>query len=173
MTRASQGLATILGGEWCGVDFDGCYDARTADCDDRIDAVVHRLGSYTEISPTGTGLKTLVKGDKPGGRCKCGDPDVECYARGRYFTVTGGTHLGRHAKHDHRRQRCVGLAAIGISDTEEQRPVKPRRVVYRKGMKLPPDTVSTLAELFGACPQVWIPNGATRLPSKNTAENRA
>ena len=45
------------------------------------------LDSYTEISPSGTGVHILALGTLPLGRRKAGP--VEMYADGRYFTMTG------------------------------------------------------------------------------------
>jgi primase-polymerase (primpol)-like protein len=49
--------------------------------------IVRRLASYTEYSPTGTGLHVIVRGGLPGGRNRKGP--IEMYDRGRFFTVTG------------------------------------------------------------------------------------
>jgi primase-polymerase (primpol)-like protein len=45
------------------------------------------LDSYTEVSPTGTGLKVFVRGVLPRGGNR--DDDIEMYDHDRYFTVTG------------------------------------------------------------------------------------
>ena len=55
-------------------------------------AVICELNSYTEISPSGTGVKIWVKGNLPVGarnRTKLASGEIEIYSRGRYFTVTG------------------------------------------------------------------------------------
>lgn len=68
-----------------GVDFDHCIK------DGRLDpwaaAWVERLNSYTEISPSGTGLHIFCLGTLPGPAVK--RPEAEMYDRARYFTVTG------------------------------------------------------------------------------------
>ena len=41
------------------------------------------LNSYTEVSPSGTGLHIFIRARKPGGKsCKGG---LEMYDKGRYF----------------------------------------------------------------------------------------
>jgi putative DNA primase/helicase len=70
-----------------GVDLDGIRDPETGALDDAARDIVERLDSYTEVSPSGTGVHVLVKGFKPPGRNRHGD--VEMYDRSRYFTVTG------------------------------------------------------------------------------------
>jgi primase-polymerase (primpol)-like protein len=81
------GIGFVLGDGWSGVDQDECRDPTSGDIDRWATDVVNALRSYTEISPSLTGLKTLVKGVKPDGRCKKGR--VEIYSSGRYFTLTG------------------------------------------------------------------------------------
>jgi hypothetical protein len=76
---------------YCGVDLDDCRDRDgggvTAWGQDFLD----RLDSYSEVSPSGTGAKVVVKGQKPGDRCstKYETGKVEIYDRGRFFALTG------------------------------------------------------------------------------------
>ena len=74
-----------------GVDVDGCIlDDGTLTDTGR--AAVRRFGdSYCEVSPSGTGLKFLIRGHLPCDKAGRKNPklDVECYQSGRYFTVTG------------------------------------------------------------------------------------
>jgi putative DNA primase/helicase len=71
-----------------GVDIDSCIDAETGEITDQAAEIVRRLHSYTELSPSGTGLHIIGLGSLEGleGRRK---GSVEMYDRGRYFTVTG------------------------------------------------------------------------------------
>lgn len=79
---------------YCGIDLDDCL-AEGGIPHKRSWRMVERLASYTEISPSGRGLKIIVKASKPGGKCKApiewdGNPgQVEIYDRARYFTITG------------------------------------------------------------------------------------
>ena len=89
-----------------GVDLDHCRDPATGDIDAWAKAYLDRLGSYSEISPSGAGLHVLVKGAIPvtgadGGRQKKlkGDgyrPDaaIEMYSAKRFFTTTGNVLTG-------------------------------------------------------------------------------
>lgn len=68
-----------------GVDIDHCKDG------DNISVpaldIIDTLKSYTEISPSGTGVHIICKGNAPdGGNRK---DNIEIYSEGRYFTVTG------------------------------------------------------------------------------------
>jgi len=71
----------------CGVDLDKCLDPETGELEGWAQEVIEELDSYTEISPSGTGVHVLVRGELPAGRKRKGR--FEAYDRGRYFTVTG------------------------------------------------------------------------------------
>jgi primase-polymerase (primpol)-like protein len=71
----------------CGVDLDGCLDPETGEIEGWAQEIIEELDSYTEISPSGTGVHVLVRGTLPAGRNRKGR--FEAYDRGRYFTVTG------------------------------------------------------------------------------------
>lgn len=70
-----------------GIDLDDCRDPKEGHVDDWALELVDELDSYTEVSPSGTGLHVILAGDLPEGRNRRGH--VECYDRNRYFTVTG------------------------------------------------------------------------------------
>ena len=72
---------------YAGVDLDGCRDPETGEVEGWARKVVEALDSYTEISPSGTGLKVFVRGELPSGRRRKGK--IEMYGRGRFFTTTG------------------------------------------------------------------------------------
>ena len=70
-----------------GVDLDHCRDPETGEVEPWAQEIVDELDSYTEVSPSKTGLHSIVNGKlPPGGRRK---GRVEMYEAGRYFTVTG------------------------------------------------------------------------------------
>jgi putative DNA primase/helicase len=88
-----SGLGFVLSDEddiiaW---DLDHCLDPKTGKLDDWAQEIVDALNSYTEISPSGEGLRIFVKGQLPEGRRKIGK--VECYQELRYVTVTGNVYL--------------------------------------------------------------------------------
>jgi putative DNA primase/helicase len=74
-----------------GIDIDGCVEdgALTANAA----AIVAAANTYTEFSPSGTGVKLFGFGTKPvGSRCRGklpGTRGIEIYDRDRFFTVTG------------------------------------------------------------------------------------
>jgi putative DNA primase/helicase len=70
-----------------GVDLDHCRDPKTGTLEPWATKIVEQLDTYTEISPSGTGLHLIGRGELPEGRRKNGQ--IEMYDRGRFFTVTG------------------------------------------------------------------------------------
>lgn len=84
---------------FCGVDLDGCRDPQTGKVESWAKDIAHRFCSYTEVSPSGTGIKIFCRGkwlcDKNKisvkGAAKICDkePGIEVYDRLRYFAVTG------------------------------------------------------------------------------------
>lgn len=84
----AAGLGFELGYGICGVDIDHCIE--DGELSDLARELVEILQSYTEISPSGTGLHVLCKGKLPDreGR-KDSMLGLEMYDQARYFTVTG------------------------------------------------------------------------------------
>jgi hypothetical protein len=80
------GFAFTKNDPYMGVDLDKCVGA-----DGSIDAwaqeVIDTLNSYTEFSPSGTGVHVLCVGEAPKGGNRRGK--VEFYDWGRFFCVTG------------------------------------------------------------------------------------
>jgi len=70
-----------------GVDLDHCLDPKTGVIEPWALAIVDQLHSYTERSPSSTGLRIFVRGTLPPGRRKKGP--IEFYADERYLTITG------------------------------------------------------------------------------------
>ena len=74
-----------------GVDLDHCRDLETGDIEPWALRIVKILNSYTEITPSGTGLRIFIRGKLPPEGRKRGN--IEMYDNGRFLTVTGW-HLG-------------------------------------------------------------------------------
>jgi len=72
---------------FAGVDIDGCRNPLTGEIEPWAQEIVEGLCSYTDVSPSETGLKVFVQGELPSGRRRKGQ--IEMYDRGRFFTTTG------------------------------------------------------------------------------------
>ena len=81
------GLVLTEGSGLVGIDIDGCIDSQ-GNLTPEAQQIIDRVGSYTEVSPSGTGVRIFVKGNilKALKNSKKG---VEIYKSGRYLTVTG------------------------------------------------------------------------------------
>lgn len=84
-----SGVGFVLTAEdpFVGIDLDHCRDATTGVIEPWALALVNKLASYTEISPSGTGLRIFVLGTLPPTGRKKGP--LEFYKDGRYLTITG------------------------------------------------------------------------------------
>jgi putative DNA primase/helicase len=81
------GIVLIEGNEIVGIDLDHCRDPVTGEIAPWAMHIVHQLNTYTEISPSGTGLRLWLKAKRrKKGRRK---GDIEVYSWGRYLTCTG------------------------------------------------------------------------------------
>jgi primase-polymerase (primpol)-like protein len=80
------GFAFCSGDPYVGVDLDGCVDPETGEVETWALQVIEGLDSYTELSPSGTGVHIIARGKIPhGGR----RGSLEMYAQDRFFCVTG------------------------------------------------------------------------------------
>jgi len=82
------GFAFIKGDGLVGIDLDKVIDLETGEVQDRARRIVESCDSYTEVSPSRTGLHIFVRGTIEAS-FKNDDIGVEVYAGGRYFTFTG------------------------------------------------------------------------------------
>ncbi len=80
------GFVFCSGDPYCGVDLDGCRDPVTGEVEAWAAGIVSYLDSYTELSPSGTGLHIIVRGKAPT-PLKRGS--IEMYSTERFFTMTG------------------------------------------------------------------------------------
>lgn len=75
-----------------GIDLDGCIDVAGSIVPE-AQSIIDKLASYTELSPSGRGVHVFVKAELPPVCRHKLMPEtfkeIECYDRGRYFTVTG------------------------------------------------------------------------------------
>lgn len=77
---------------FCGIDLDHVRDADTGELVPWAREVVDALDTYTEVSPSGTGLHLIARAGKPEGGSKRANQDgtaFEMYDHGRYFRMTG------------------------------------------------------------------------------------
>lgn len=94
-TGKRGGIGFMFANGYCGVDLDHVID-NSGNLKEFAADIVQTLDSYTELSPSGTGLHIFIKINEPlssiGARRKINFDDIsdiEIYDTGRFFTVTG------------------------------------------------------------------------------------
>jgi len=90
-----------------GIDLDSCRTPESGHLTEWAKDIVDRVDSYTEISPSKTGLHILIEGELPPGRNRRGD--VEMYDEARFFTVTTDHLDGTPTNLTHRRDALLGV----------------------------------------------------------------
>lgn len=88
----ADGIGFFFQEPYVGIDIDDAADDvhrfKAGDHNDNIVSEFHEaFKSYTEISPSGTGIHIIIKGKIPGDRRR--KKNVEMYENGRFFTMTG------------------------------------------------------------------------------------
>jgi hypothetical protein len=114
---AADGLGFVFSSldGFCGVDLDGCLTA-DGELEPRAAAIVERLDSYTEMSPSGRGVHVLVKAELNGSRSRGGG--LEIYDKSRFFTVSG-QRVGTRATVEARQAQLDALVAETFPKVEE------------------------------------------------------
>jgi hypothetical protein len=86
-----DGVGIVLQDNIVGIDLDNCRNPDTGELSATAKLIVSTVKSYTEISPSGTGVKILCRASVPGPRNRNQTEGIELYHRGspRYFTITG------------------------------------------------------------------------------------
>lgn len=120
---AGVGFVFTATDPFAGVDLDACRDPATNEVADWAVELVRRLDSYTEWSPSGTGIHVLVAGTVPAGRNRRGD--LEMYDRDRFFTVTGDRVPGAPTTVKERNEELQAIHTEHIAESEEERTAEP------------------------------------------------
>jgi putative DNA primase/helicase len=81
------GMVVCDADDFVGIDLDHCLDPETGVIEPWAQRVVDTVNSYTEVTPSGAGLRIFARGTLPPSGRKKGD--FEIYENGRYLTVTG------------------------------------------------------------------------------------
>lgn len=114
-----DGIGIVCANRLCGFDIDHCIfpDGRwtVPACD-----IVCGLDSYSEFTPSGTGIRILFYGELPDGWRKNTTLNIECYSSGRYFTVTGQHMIGTPENPQERTTEAAELHARYAPESKPQ-----------------------------------------------------
>jgi len=117
---------------FCGVDLDACVDPETGEIASWAGEIVGALDSYTEFSPSGTGLHVLLRAKlPPGGNRRA---RIEMYDRGRFFTVTGRRLRGTSHVLEERQEQLSALHDRLFSPRERDVPERQGKVAWDRGL---------------------------------------
>ncbi len=81
------GFAFLPGDGLVGIDIDAAIDAETGEVSSRCQSIIEACASYTELSPSGTGVHIIVKGNTQ--TFKDNGIGLEVFCERQYFTCTG------------------------------------------------------------------------------------
>jgi hypothetical protein len=106
---------------YCGIDLDACRNPETGELTPWAQEVVDKVNSYTDSSPSGTGVKIVARGsiDLPRNVKKLkgvetfGDkaPEIAIYNHHRFWCLTGRRHPGTPTTVEHRPAELKALCA--------------------------------------------------------------
>jgi hypothetical protein len=128
-----DGIGFVLGDGYVGVDLDECLIG--GKLTESAKDLLYELNSYTEVSPSGTGVKTIVRAAKAPGGCskKLGDLHVELYSSKRYFCITGSVVAGYNPNIEGR-QGAVDKLQATMDKTVEKPDVPEEDISYLLGL---------------------------------------
>jgi putative DNA primase/helicase len=109
---------------YCGLDLDKCRDPITGTISDYAWHIIRAFDTYTEVSPTGTGVKLFFRAHRSEGKIyELNLPELkqaEVFSQGKYFTLTGRS-IDEPPKKIQERQNVVDqFCDIGFRPQEEQ-----------------------------------------------------
>lgn len=74
---------------YVGIDLDHCREPRTGALEAWATSILNELGTYSEVSPSETGVKCIAKTDGIFASRRCSKPSIEIYPSRRFFALTG------------------------------------------------------------------------------------
>lgn len=118
---AGVGFVFARDGGFSGVDLDACLDPESGAVKPWAEGIIRRLNSYTEVSPSGCGVKVFLRASKPGSRCRKAyhDGEIEVYDADRFFTVTGHRFDGASAEVEERQAELEAVYAEVFGKAKE------------------------------------------------------
>ncbi len=108
VTLDGIGIAGLGRTPYTGIDLDDCVNPETGEINPAALKIVEAFDSYTELSPSGTGVRIFIEAEKPPtwSANKGGETDIEVYDKGRFLTVTG-QHVKSTPRAVERRQEAL------------------------------------------------------------------
>ena len=129
------------------IDLDDSRNRDTGEIAPWAQRIITLFDSYTEVSPSGTGVKIYAFGSKPGPRCKnvAHYPGVEIFDNARFLAVTGQVVQGTPADLQHRQEAISTLYAEMFPAQQEGEAGQGQRSHHAEAI-LPPLSPSSLSD---------------------------
>ncbi len=140
------GRVTTADDRLTGIDLDDCIDA-AGNVAAWARAIVEELDSYTEVSPSGEGLRIFVLGEPPPNGKRRGN--VEIYDRKQYLTITGHHLPGTPTTIEARQSALERVHAAHIAPPAPT-PAPAPRAPHRATHSAPASDDDILAKALGA-----------------------
>lgn len=105
---------------YCFIDLDHCRNSETGVEKWAVD-IIQRLGSYTEVSQSGTGIHIIVKAKIPAGYGNR-KGKFEIYGAGRYACMTGNVLQGYPVTIEERQEQVKGICDDIFGKTQQPQP---------------------------------------------------
>src|SRR5690625_8565 len=140
-----DGIGFLVGAGIAGVDVDDCRDPETGELTPAARNLVATLDTYTEASPSGTGIRCFAFGALPPGQRRRGKFEMYDGDGGRYLTVTG-QRLEHAPLTVERRQEELAAAHAKYIAAPPEPPKRPtNRPNGARSVSLPDETVLAAA----------------------------
>jgi hypothetical protein len=143
----ADGAGVVLGDGHAGVDLDKCRDLVTGQIAAWAQEIISAVDSYTEISPSATGVKIFVQVDpaltlRNGKHNRPDGSAIEMFASGKFFTVSWPASC-RHADDDRRTDGRVPGVASAVLLRAPERPASAAADADRRRSGPPRSRVSS------------------------------
>jgi len=111
------GLGIVLQNDLIGIDLDKCRDPETGKIEDWAWDIITEVDSYTEISPSGSGIRIFATGQaRETGKRRSGQIEIYDRYSPRYLTVTGHR-IGDHTTIQPRKKKLERLVERVLGST--------------------------------------------------------
>ena len=134
-----DGIGIELNAPYCGIDIDHCRDAETGELTREALDIIRTMDSYTEISPSGTGVHILYMNDgsvypeRHKNKMIDKKQRLEMYQTGHYLTVTGNVLDG----YDTYAERAAAADQVYKTYMEDSEPKQTATQSRKKPLFLP------------------------------------
>ena len=108
-------------------DLDHCRDPETGEIEEWAWEIIRAINSYTEVSPSGTGIRSFCHGKLPPGRRKNGNVEMYDESSPKYLTITGHHVVGTPLSLEKRQTEIEEVHAEHLGGETNPKPPEKRQ----------------------------------------------